>query len=246
MTPPVIRWHPISKFFLQKTLFSYLCVVALFSFSAQAALFARLIAEEAGPCARIARLAVQHGWATQEAIYQNRESIRSLIKARPLQDDFYDQTRHDTNLYNCYVRTRLLSALMSIGDPESAELAAADLRRKKWLWDDGAGFDYAHEYGVSEDSGKNLSIYLRGLWPVVSILDPLERPNLVSACMTGSLKHYPLSKMPFSRNVYIRESVGYGNSSFPLSPQLAAFIQSLGQTDFLHKDDTPRDQMGRS
>ena len=219
----------------------FLFIVMMTSLDVNSSFLARLIAEEAGPCARIARLAVQHGWATQEAIYQNRESIRSLIKARPLQDDFYDQTRHDTNLYNCYVRTRLLSALMSIDYPESAELAAADLRRKRWLWDDGIGYDAAYYQGPFDNRHQNINLYLSGLWPVVAILDPTERVPLLSALESGSVSEYPCSG-----NVYIDECVSGNRVSISKNPQLAAFIQSLGQTDFLHKDDTPHDQMGRS
>ena len=145
-------------------------------------------------------------------------------------------------MYDCYVRTRILSALLTIDDPDAIELAQEDIDRKIWLWDHGAGFDYAHSNGASADSDEKIATYLQGLWPAVAILDPIERSHLLTALNIGSLAQYPIDQHPFSRNVYIRESRDSGNLSFPQNPALANFVKSLGQRNFLQRYDRPNDQ----
>ena len=235
----MIRGHSVIKIYFKRAVFSYIFLILFISSNTNAAMFARLIAEETAPRARIIRAALGKGWSCPKQFHRDRPLVQE-VAYKCFQVDFYRPAQHVSILYDCAVRTILLGALNQDGDEEALKQLAKDRSWMEWMWDDGASQSYAESYGISNNEVKNIQTYLHGLWPVVAVIDPKYRAPLHRALTIGSIKDYPLED-----DALIAYLQRQGHLEYPKDPQLAAFIKNLGAKDHLLKylrDDSPNDQ----
>ncbi len=206
----------------------------------KAALFARLIAEEAAPRARIIQKALGRGWACPHQFQQDKPLVQEMAYSFKW-NEFYKASWHLEALYDSSVRIRLLRALDQDGDEEAMKGLKRYYQEKEFLWDDGASESYATTYGQGKTYTEDVQTYLHGLWPVVAVINPQYRAPLCHALTIGSLKDYTLEDHSLIECLKLM-----GHLEYPKNPQLAAFIQSLGSKDHLltyMKDEIPHAQM---